>query len=375
MKFPRYILFAAILAAVSCSTHNAADIFDDVRYRPGFAEGFEIIGIQDSLSSVIRVKAAWQGADSSAFDLFISRNGETPPEGFDGQTVNGPARRIVAMSSSYVAMLDLLKETHRIVGVSGIDFISNAYVREHMDGIADVGNETAADFETIAALDPNIVLLYGINASSAMEAMLRKLKIPYLYMGEYLEPSPLGRAEWIVAIAELTGCRDVGEAVFGQIKNRYRHLADVVPDDVDRPKVMLNTPYGDTWYMASRGTAMAAMIEDAGADYVYRGNSSNKSLPVDMEEAYILASEADFWLNTGKIGSLEELKTAYPKFSGVKSVVTGNVYNCDKRISGNGNDFWESGQVRPDLVLEDLIRIFHPEILEGGDLCYYRKLE
>ena len=99
MKFPRHILFAAILAVVSCSTHNAADIFDDVRYRPGFAEGFEIIGIQDSLSSVIRVKAAWQGADSSAFDLFISRNGETPPEGFDGQTVNGPARRIVAMSS------------------------------------------------------------------------------------------------------------------------------------------------------------------------------------------------------------------------------------------------------------------------------------
>ena len=99
MKFPRHILFAAILAAVSCSTHNVADGFDDVRYRPGFAEGFEIIGIQDSLSSVIRVKAAWQGADSSAFDLFISRNGETPPEGFDGQTVNGPARRIVAMSS------------------------------------------------------------------------------------------------------------------------------------------------------------------------------------------------------------------------------------------------------------------------------------
>ena len=346
MKFPRHIIFAAILAAVSCSTHNAADVFDDVRYRPGFAEGFEIIGIQDSLSSVIRVKAAWQGADSSAFDLFISRNGETPPEGFDGQTVNGPARRIVAMS-----------------------------VREHRDGIADVGNETAADFETIAALDPDIVLLYGINASSAMEAMLRKLKIPYLYMGEYLEPSPLGRAEWIVAIAELTGCRDVGEAVFGQIKTRYQHLADAVPDNVDRPKVMLNTPYGDTWYMASRGTAMAAMIEDAGAEYVYRGNSSNKSLPVDMEEAYMLASEADFWLNTGKIGSLEELKNTYPKFSGVKSVVTGNVYNCDKRISGSGNDFWESGQVRPDLVLEDLIRIFHPEILEGRDLCYYRKLE
>ena len=120
---------------------------------------------------------------------------------------------------------------------------------------------------------------------------------------------------------------------------------------------------------------MAAMIEDAGAEYVYRGNSSNKSLPVDMEEAYILASEADFWLNTGKIGSLEELKNAYPKFAGVKSVDTGNVYNCDKRISGSGNDFWESGQVRPDLVLEDLIRIFHPEILEGRDLCYYRKLE
>ena len=76
-----------------------------------------------------------------------------------------------------------------------------------------------------------------------------------------------------------------------------------------------------------------------------------------------------------RYGDMDIAKTAYPKFSGVNSVVTVNVYNCDKRISGNGNDFWESGQVRPDLVLEDLIRIFHPEILEGRDLCYYRKLE
>ena len=157
---------------------------------------------------------------------------------------------------------------------------------------------------------------------------------------------------------------------------KYIPCSDFLSDTLAKPKVMLNTPYGDTWYMASRGTAMAAMIEDAGAEYVYKANGSNKSMPVDMEEAYILASDADYWLNVGQFTSLRELTNSYPKFADVKSVREGNVYNCNRRISPEGgNDFWESGQVRPDLVLADLINIFHAGLTRNDSLTYYRKLE
>ena len=173
--------------------------------------------------------------------------------------------------------------------------------------------------------------------------------------------------------------------MFGKIRDRYNALKACVPDTVRRPEVMLNAPYGDVWYMASPESAMAAMIRDAGAEYVYGGKGSGKTETVDMEEAFILASGADFWLDTGSFSSIGELTGACPAFSGIRCIREGNVFNCDRRINGRGgNDFWETGQTRPDLVLEDMIRIFHPEIADdpansglfGRDtLIYYRQMK
>lgn len=130
--------------------------------------------------------------------------------------------------------------------------------------------------------------------------------------------------------------------------------------------------------MASASSYVARLIADAGGDYIYRKNTSNRSLPIDIEEAYLLAAQADIWLNVGSIATLEELKARYPKFAGVRCVAQGEVYNCDKRLnSEGGNDYWESGVVRPDAVLHDLIAILHPELLDEEErtLSYYRKLE
>ena len=307
------------------------------------------------------------------------------PEGFQGQVIDGDAERIAAMSASHVAMLSRLGEGSRIKAVSGLRFLSGEALASCADDVADIGNEADADFEKLAAAEPDIVLLYGIGASSAMEARLRSLHIPFMYVGEYLEQNPLGRAEWIVALAEIAGCRGKGEEVFGKIRDRYNALKACVPDTVRRPEVMLNAPYGDVWYMASPESAMAAMIRDAGAEYVYGGKGSGKTETVDMEEAFILASGADFWLDTGSFSSIGELTGACPAFSGIRCIREGKVFNCDRRINGRGgNDFWETGQTRPDLVLEDMIRIFHPEIADdpansglfGRDtLIYYRQMK
>lgn len=369
-----FVLVPCAVLLTSCGGSVRTDDFPEIYYRPEYASGFEIVGMKDSMSRVIRVTAPWQGADSTARELFISRGGETPPPGFRGQVLESGAERIAAMSSSHVAMLDLVGECRRIVAVSGIDFITNGYVRRNRDRIADVGSDADADFEKLMSVSPDIVLLYGISASSRMEARLESLGIPYFYVGEYIEPSPLGRAEWVVAVAEIAGKADRGKAVFHEIEKKYNELKNSVCHDAEKPSVMLNVPYGDVWFMASGASAMARMIEDAGGEYVYKDNYTNKSLPVDLETAYLLASRADCWLNVGKIRTLDELKTAYPSFAEVPSVLAGNVYNCDKRANAyGGNDFWETGQLRPDLVLSDLISVF-----SGGEtdtLYYYRRLK
>ena len=114
-------------------------------------------------------------------------------------------------------MLDVLGAVDRVAGVSGIDFISNRYIQAHRDSVGDIGFDGNINYELLLSLDPDIVLLYGVNGASAMEGKLKEVGIPYMYVGDYLEESPLGKAEWLVAISEIIGQRDKGIAIFRDI--------------------------------------------------------------------------------------------------------------------------------------------------------------
>lgn len=370
----------ACLCGTRCSTPRAAstDDFTVETYTPQFAAGFTLRGTPDGRSTLLTVHNPWQSAEGVEQRLFIARDGEEPPAGFDGQVVRAPVRHAVCMSSSHVAMFDILGEIRRVSGVSGIDYITNPYVQEHRHcgEVRDVGYDTGMNFELLAAMQPDIVLLYGVaGENGAVTSKLRELEIPYVYVGDHVEESPLGKAEWLVALAEAVGCRDNGESAFRPIEERYEALKKRVAETVlDAPSAMLNTPYGDSWFMAPSGSCMARLIADAGGHYIYTANDTNSSLPIDLEQAAVLTSQADMWLNA-QVATLADLERRFPKFADARCVRNGYVYNCDRRADpAGGNDFWESGVVRPDLVLRDLVKIFHPELVDE-EFVYYRKIE
>ena len=372
------IINCALLCA--CSPHRAhpdnLEDFSETLYTPTDASGFSITGKEGSQSSLITVSNPWQGADSVATHLFITRAGDEAPLAYEGQVLDGEADRIAVTSSTHVAMLDALGAADRIVAVSGIDYINNPDVQRRRDDIADIGYEGNFDYEALLASDPDIVLLYGVNGASSMEGKLRELQIPYIYIGDYVEESPLGKAEWMVPIAEIIGEREKGADTYAAIAARYADLKKRVADSaVDAPSVMLNVPYGDSWFMPSADSYMARLIRDAGADYIYRKNTGNTSMPIDLEEAYTLASQADFWLNTDRMESLSALAAKCPKFKDTRALRNGYVYNNTRRAnSAGGNDFYESAVVNPDILLRDLAAIFHPE-LSSDTLVYYKKLK
>ncbi|WP_290199498.1 ABC transporter substrate-binding protein [Muribaculum intestinale] len=369
-------LLIVLLAA--CNGKKTAYIsdFSNQLYTPEYASGFSIKGADGYESSIITVTNPWQGADSITTQLFIARGGESAPEGFTGQVLEGDASRIVAMSSTHIAMLDAVGEAGRVVGVSGIDYISNPVIAANRDSIGDVGYEGNINYELLISLDPDLVLLYGVNGASSMEGKLNELGIPFMYVGDYLEESPLGKAEWMVALSEVVGKRTEGEQVFGGIPVRYNDLKKRVADTVlDAPSVMLNTPYGDSWFMPSTESYVARLVKDAGGDYIYKKNTGNASLPIDLEEAYKLTSEADMWLNVGMANSLDELRTSCPKFSDTRCFRNGSVWNNNLKTNvAGGNDYYESAVVNPDILLRDLVKIFHPELVEE-DFVYYRRLK
>ena len=369
-------ILASLLLLVSCVSNKKTSLeaFNQDIYTPEYASGFKILGADNVQSTLIQVFNPWQGAKDVEMSYFISRNGEQAPAGFTGPTIPAGAKQIVCMSSSYIAMLDALGQADRIVAVSGIDYISNPYIIAHKDSIKDMGPEM--NYELLLGLKPDVVLLYGIgDAQTAVTDKLKELSIPYMYVGEYLEESPLGKAEWMVALSELTDSREKGIEIFSEIPKRYQTLKDLTASVEQRPTVMFNTPWNDSWIMPSTKSYMAQLVNDAGADYIYKENTSNSSAPIGLETAYGLIQKADYWINVGMASTLDELKAVNPKFTDAKSVREKTAYNNNLRLTATGgNEYWESAVIRPDIVLRDLIHIFHPELVSDS-LYYYRHLE
>lgn len=363
--------------ATACNNAQRDDIQDFTKtiYKPEYAIGFEILGAENRESTIIKVLNPWQGASGVESELFISRNGEEAPEGFSGQIIKEKAQRVICLSSSHVGMLDIIGKVENVVAVSGMDFISNEYIIANKDKISDIGYSDNTNHELIVASKPDLVLMYGINGINSIEPKLRELGIPFIYIGEYMEEDPIGKVEWIVALAEATGCREKGIERFRAIPEEYNAVKKRLENaHGNNPTVMINTPYGDTWFMASSQSYIVRLIRDAGGNYVYEQNTGNMSLPVDMEEAMLLALKSDCWINVSPIASIPEFLDALPKFAEVPCVAKGEIYtNAGKLSPKGGNDFWESGVVNPQIVLRDLVKIFHPELVEE-EFVYYKKL-
>ncbi len=381
-----------VLLLSGCGARHAAFEPGAVVYRPSHAAGF-VIHEAGTRSHAVRITDPWQGAEGVEQWVFLSGDGEEPPAEFGGTVLKTPARRIVCMSSSYVAFLGELGAADRIVGVSGGEFITDPEVGDRLRAgdIADVGYDAAIDFERLASLRPDLMLVYGVTSGDegGVAGRLREMGVPCVFVGDYLESSPLGRAEWLVAIGAMCGLPDRAAERFASIASAYddlkAHAVDIARDG-HRPEVMFNAPYRDVWYIPGDENYMVRLVRDAGGESVCRGaaHEGRDSRPIDIEEAYVAMQRADFWLGTGTCSTLGELLADNPRFASTPPVRRGAVYNNNARTTpAGGSDFWESGVVRPDLVLRDLVRILHPESAESAEspeapadttLYYYRRL-
>lgn len=365
--------FIFFLSGLLSCKKSAEHIFSENIYTAVETANFKITGDENSQNTIISVYNPWQGAEEEVCSLLILREGHTMQD-YKGPILEKEAKRIVCMSSTHIAMLDALGMTDRIVGVSGKEYITNPKIRNSAN-IPDIGYEGNIDYETLISLKPDLVLLFSINGNSGMEEKLKEFKIPYLYIGDYVEDKPLGKTEWIIPIAEVVGAREKGIEKFKEISFRYNELKESIKDIKEKnPKVMVNAPFGDSWFMPSTESYVASMIADAGGDYIYNKNSGNSSLPIEREEALRLVSEADVWINIGNLNNVSELNSLLPGFNETSCVKNRKLYNNNAvSTPQGGNDCYESGVINPDLILKDLIKIFHPDIIES-EFTYYHQL-
>jgi len=321
----------------------------------------------------VNISNPWQGASNVIVSYFFSNKINSD------NIIPIPVKKIVCFSSSHVAFLSDLGVSDKIVGISGVNYINDTLIQSrYLNGyIYETGYEDNLNYEEFVKNKPDIALIYGIASEHAsFSTKLKELGIPTIYIAEYLENNPLGRLEWIKFFGLLTGKFDEANALFYQRSLDYKNIKEQVLGIENKPTVFVGSPIGDAWFVPGGQSYMANLINDAGANYLFSNINSSESKPLSFENIYINALESDFWLHCELASTIEGIIEYDKRLRKFKSIVNRKVFNNNKRLNqNNGNDFWEKGVVNPQLLLKDLIKVFHPNVNNQHELVFYNKID
>lgn len=342
-----------------------------------YAKRFTVERLPDRI--VVEVGTPWKGATESFRHILIPRGAKLPADLRESQVIRTPLRRVVTQATPMLPLLDALGVIDTLVGVDQFKYVNTPAVRDKIDAgkLCEVGGSQNLNLETVVSLQPDVVLVYGMGSSTDAHPQLVRAGIPIAMTASYMEESLLGRSEWIKYFALFYEKEDLANEIFENIRTRYEALAGAVRGRKDQPTVFCNAPWSGTWHMPGGRSWVAQLLRDAGANYLWSDDEELQSIHLDFESVYARAAAADIWLNpSAYITSMDQLVAMDPRFKQFGAQNSGNVYNNSKRLSPEGgNDIFESGMLNPDVVLRDLIKIFHPGMYPEEELVYHIQLK
>ena len=354
-----------LLLAVSCRGGASKAGVSPVAGRAGavaptYAEGFRVsytdagclVDIQDP-----------QREESQSFHYLLVPAGSKPaqvPEGYTALEV--PVSRVVCMTSLQLSNFICLDELDRVVGITSTRHLFNPEMKERLaDGrTAKIGIEGNFDNEVILGLDPDLILISPFKRGG-YEA-LKGVDIPLIPHLGYKETTPLGQAEWIKFIGLLTGEEEKANAVFAGIEERYNALKALTSDVAERPVVLSGELHGGNWYVGGGRSFLAQIFRDAGGAYFLPDDQNSGGLNLDFETVYSQTANARYWRIVNSYNgtfSYDALKAEDARYADLNAFREKGVVYCNMREK----PFYENMPVQPDVVLADLIHIFHPELL------------
>jgi iron complex transport system substrate-binding protein len=261
--------------------------------------------------------------------------------------------------------------------VGGVCDLKYIKLQEVQDGcrtgsITDVGNGMNPDIEKIIDLHPDAIMLSPFENSGGY-GRVEKLNIPIIECADYMETSALGRAEWMRFYGLLFGEAQKADSLFAEVEKNYNELKALVAPLSYAPSVISELKNGSAWYVPGGKSTSARIYADAGANYVFADDEHSGSVPLAFETVFDKGQNADFWLikyNQAIDKTYKELEQDYAPYTGFRAFKERNIYGCNT----GKVDFYEDSPFHPDRLLKDLIKIFHPTLLEGYELKYFTKL-
>lgn len=354
---------------------NETDLFP-YKVNCQYAEGFNVE--YHSNYKVVNIIDPWKRA-SENYTYLLVQKGTQVPEGYDNAEIfYTPVENVAALSTTQIPHIANIGEIESIKAVSSIKSINTEGIIDRYDNglVCEISTGNDIDAEKIIEIEPEVVFTTAMqNAEYDSQNKLKELGLKPAVVSEWMEKTPLARAEWIKYFSLFYNKEEEADTLFTEIELRYNTASEKAKEIYDRPTVFSGSNYQGTWYMPGGESYVAKMLEDAGADYIFSDDNSTGSIPFDFEFVYEKASDADFWINPGTAKSIENLLIEDERYANFDALQNGNIFNNNARINEfGGNDYWESGVARPDIVLMDLIKIFHPEIIPEHELYYFRQL-
>ncbi len=374
--------------AVNAPTTNLTDgcitsFSPDVDYFP------EKVTIEDATGfvveyhkhyKVVTVLNPWRGAEQQFKYVIVQCGAPAPTDVGDALVIEAPAKDVIAMSTTHLPHLEKLDLLDRLLGMDTFKYVNNPKVRTLIEAgaLIEIGSGAEVNVEKTIAAQPDLVMTFGVgDPQSDAHPKLLEAKIPTVINAEYMEGTPLGRAEWIKFTALFFNKEAKAQEEYAKMKQRYQEVAEKAKAAANKPTVISGMASKDKWRVPGGGSYAARLIIDAGGAYLYADDTSAGSLSLTFEEVYDKAVKADVWLLTSfqRYDSIKAVLEAEPRYAELAAVKNGNVWNYDKRLNENGgNDYWETGVGNPDLLLADLVKILHPELLPDHELVFWRQI-
>lgn len=376
----RIIIFFLCLVCISCQKKKSivdqplaqADTLTKIKYAQGFTVRY------DRNVKWVEVPTPFQGATSGYKYVLVPKGEPIPEHNADVRVISIPLSSIVCTSTTHIPLLDYLSETNTLIGFPSTDYVCSEKMRKRIDAgkVQELGIDKGLNLERLAVLKPEMVMGYITSSDFGQFKKIETLGIPVVINAEYLEQHPLGRAEWIKYMALFFNKEKMADSVFNAIEKNYLETQAIALQAQSQPSVLSGIVYGSAWFMPAGQNYAAKLLRDAGCHYLWGDDPTSGFLELSFESVYQKANDADVWIGVGSFGSLEEIKAADERYTKFKPFQQKQVYGYDARKGAKGgSEYLEAGYLRPDLILKDLVKIAHPELMPEHELYFHRQLK
>lgn len=379
--WPGILLFVLLTGACRepRNTRNApaGDLTEiPIKYAKGFTASRDAAGIV-----YLTVSGPWPEA-ARPFRYALLPPGTEPDSLPDPVTYDAlvrlPVKRVVLTSTTHIPALESLGEAEKLAGFPGLDYISSPLTRSRIEAgaVVELGANEQLNTEKVLELGPDLLVGFGVSEAPRSYRPLQDAGIPVVYNGDWMEQSPLGKAEWIKFFGLLLGKQAEAQRLFGEIEASYLLARDLAAGAAVSPKVISGALYRDIWYLPAGESWAATFLHDAHTSYLWGDTPGTGSLSLSLEAVLERGSEADFWVAPSQYTSYDELRAANAHYEQFRAFRERTVYTYARsKGPGGGLLYFELGPARPDWVLQDLIFYLHPGLMPDYEPVFFKPLE